>query len=56
MSLKGKNIRDKPKNSSMVNNEKELEQHSRVMEQMCTNTQIKKNNKTPDPNQFNNKE
>jgi hypothetical protein len=42
-------LRQKPKYSSMVNSEKELEKHSKIMEQMDTN-------KIPDPKQFSDQE
>ncbi|WP_456276266.1 hypothetical protein [Bacillus sp. AK128] len=47
---------DKPKNSSMVNSEEELEKHSKIMEQMATNQEVKDDNKIPDPKQFTDKE
>jgi hypothetical protein len=52
MSLKKQKRKDKPENSSMVNNEEELRNHSKIMENMSTNLQIKKNNKLLDPQQY----
>jgi hypothetical protein len=43
------NGQNKPKNSSMVQNEKELENHSNVMENMRTNKELKNAGKRPDP-------
>lgn len=42
---------DKPKNSSMVRNEEELKEHSKVMENMSTNEEVRKSGKSPDPKQ-----
>ncbi|WP_257351421.1 hypothetical protein [Pseudalkalibacillus decolorationis] len=47
---------DKPKNSSMVRNEKELQEHSKVMENISSNENVKKSGKTPDPEQHDEKE
>ncbi|WP_349409539.1 hypothetical protein [Pseudalkalibacillus sp. SCS-8] len=44
---KGKNA--DPKNSSMVSNEKELKEHSKVMENVSPNEDVKKSGKVPDP-------
>ncbi|MCF6136118.1 hypothetical protein [Pseudalkalibacillus berkeleyi] len=44
-----KNKGEDPKNSSMVNDEKELREHSKVMENVSSNEEVKKSGKTPDP-------
>lgn len=54
MALK-KDEKNQPKNSSMVNNEKEMEEHGKIMEQMKTNKEVKeKDGERPDPKQHNN--
>ncbi|MGM7700096.1 hypothetical protein ACSVDE_00155 [Pseudalkalibacillus sp. Hm43] len=44
-----KNKGEEPKNSSMVRNEKEMKEHSKVMENVSTNEDVRKSGKTPDP-------
>ncbi len=44
-----KNKGEEPKNSSMVRNEKELKEHSKVMENVSTNEDVRKSGKVPDP-------
>lgn len=51
MEVKKENTKEKPMNGSMVNNEQELEEHSKIMEKMSTNQEIKKDDKIPDPQQ-----
>ncbi len=51
MKVKKGNLRDKPRNSSMINNEEELKRHSKIMEQMSTNQEIIEQDKIPDPQQ-----
>ncbi|WP_246943656.1 hypothetical protein [Bacillus pinisoli] len=46
----------KPENSSMVSSLEELKKHSKVMEQMETNKELKKSHLTPDPKQFQEKD
>ncbi|MGG1571898.1 hypothetical protein [Fictibacillus sp. NRS-1165] len=43
---------EKPKNSSMTPNFKEMKEHGRVMEKMSTNDNVEKSGKTPDPAQY----
>lgn len=43
---------DKPKNSSMTPNLKEMKEHGKVMEHMSTNENVKKSGKMPDPDQY----
>lgn len=42
----------KPENSSMAKNPEEVEKLGREMEKMATNRQVKKQGKTPDPEQY----
>ncbi|WLD94014.1 hypothetical protein [Alkalihalobacillus sp. AL-G] len=46
----------KPKNSSMVRNEEELQDHSKIMEHVSSNVEVKKSGKTPDPEQHDDKD
>lgn len=54
MSLKKKTPRDIPENSSMVNDEHDLNKHSKVMENMMTNAEVEKKDQHPDPKQYEN--
>ncbi|MFZ3591310.1 hypothetical protein ACOI1C_19245 [Bacillus sp. DJP31] len=56
MKNKKVNLRDKPENSSMITNQKELDQHSKIMEQMSTIQEIEKQGLIPDPQQYDSKE
>ncbi|MGA9289809.1 MAG: hypothetical protein WBV93_15860 [Anaerobacillus sp.] len=47
--------KEKPENSSMAMNEKEMKDLGKEMEEMETNDQIKKKDRTPDPVQYNKK-
>ncbi|WP_261130251.1 hypothetical protein [Bacillus sp. Marseille-Q3570] len=46
-----KNKEEKTRNSEMVSNEKELKEHSKVMEHLSSNEDVKKSGKVPDPEQ-----
>ncbi|MFD1738333.1 hypothetical protein ACFSCX_17555 [Bacillus salitolerans] len=48
--------KDEKDNSFMIRNMKELKKHSKIMEHMMTETDIKKIDKVPDPIQHGRKE
>lgn len=54
MSLKKQKLRDIPENSSMVNDEHDLFKHSKIMENMITNTELEEKDQHPDPKQYEN--
>ncbi|KAA0547337.1 hypothetical protein FZW96_10685 [Bacillus sp. BGMRC 2118] len=52
MRVNKQNRRSTPDNSSMVKDEHDLIKHSKVMENMNTNSEIEKGKQQPDPRQY----
>ncbi|MBM6617000.1 hypothetical protein [Bacillus suaedaesalsae] len=52
MNLNEQSRRDMPENSSMVKDEQDLIKHSKIMENMITNTELEKEKQHPDPKQY----